>query len=64
MAKDIRELFVRSICKVQIIILIQTVKTKKYELILDRKIEKDGDNILNWYVLPIRLIYCSENEYA
>ena len=61
MAKDIRELFVRSICKVQIII--QTVKTK-YELILDRKIEKDGDNILNWYVFPIRLIYCSENEYA
>jgi hypothetical protein len=63
MAKDIRELFVRSICKVQIIIIIQTVKTK-YELILDRKIEKDDDNILNWYVFPIRLIYCSENEYA
>ena len=61
MAKDIRELFVRSICKVQIII--QTVKTK-YELILDRKIEKDGDNILNGYVFPIRLIYCSENEYT
>jgi hypothetical protein len=53
MAKDIRELFVRSICKVQIII--QTVKTK-YELILDRKIEKDGDNILNGYVFPINHI--------